>query len=182
MSEVFTALITLGVVFVIQLLKPEWFIGWLLDFIERKLGKSHSNKIENSLLTVPTASYSTLGVVKIGTGLEIDGSGLLTNTVAGTPGPTGPQGPQGIQGIQGETGATGPAGSNGLTGADGPMGPQGPQGPQGIPGVDGAGATTLVAGTDIIIQENTPTTGSTKINYGNSNNFVIKTITSLNYG
>ena len=140
------------------------------------------SKIDNSLLTVPTASYSALGVVKIGTGLEIDGSGLLTNTVAGTPGPTGPQGPQGIQGIQGETGATGPAGSNGLTGADGPMGPQGPQGPQGIPGVDGAGATTLVAGTDIIIQENTPTTGSTKINYGNSNNFVIKTITSLNYG
>lgn len=49
MSEVFTALITLCVVFVIQFLKPEWFIGWLLDFIERKLGKSHSNKIENSL-------------------------------------------------------------------------------------------------------------------------------------
>ena len=49
MSEVLTALITLGVVFVIQLLKPEWFIGWLLDFIERKLGKSDSNKIENSL-------------------------------------------------------------------------------------------------------------------------------------
>ena len=130
------------------------------------------NKIDNSLLTVPTASYSTLGVVKIGSGLEIDGSGLLTNTVAGTPGPTGPQGPQGIQGIQGETGATGPAGSNGLTGADGPIGPQGPQGPQGIPGVDGAGATTLVAGTDIIIQEDTPTIGSTKINYGNNNTFV----------
>lgn len=49
MSEVLTAVITLSVVFVIQLLKPEWFIGWLLDFIERKLGKSHSNKIENSL-------------------------------------------------------------------------------------------------------------------------------------
>lgn len=49
MSEVLTALITLCVVFVIQLLKPEWFIGWLLDFIERKLGKSDSNKIENSL-------------------------------------------------------------------------------------------------------------------------------------
>ena len=129
------------------------------------------NKIDNSLLTVPTASYSTLGVVKIGSGLEIDGNGLLTNTVAGTPGPTGPQGPQGIQGIQGETGATGSAGSNGLTGAEGPIGPQGPQGPQGIPGVDGAGATTLVAGTDIIIQEDTPTIGSTRINYGNNSIF-----------
>lgn len=48
MSEVFTALITLGVVFVIQLLKPEWFIGWLLGFLNKKLPK-HANKIENAL-------------------------------------------------------------------------------------------------------------------------------------
>ena len=49
MTEILTAIITLVVVYLLQLLKPEWFIGWLLGFIERKLGKSHSNKIENSL-------------------------------------------------------------------------------------------------------------------------------------
>ena len=48
MSEVLTALITLGVVFAIQLLKPEWFIGWLLGFLNKKLPK-HANKIENAL-------------------------------------------------------------------------------------------------------------------------------------
>ena len=48
MSEIFTALITLGVVFVIQLLKPEWFIGWLLGFLNKKL-PSEANKIENVL-------------------------------------------------------------------------------------------------------------------------------------
>lgn len=48
MSEVLTALITLGVVFAIQLLKPEWFIGWLLVFLNKKL-PSEANKIENAL-------------------------------------------------------------------------------------------------------------------------------------
>lgn len=48
MSEVFTALITLGVVFAIQLLKPEWFIGWLLGFLNKKL-PTEANKIENAL-------------------------------------------------------------------------------------------------------------------------------------
>jgi len=48
MSEVLTALITLGVVFAIQLLKPEWFIGWLLGFLNKKL-PSEANKIENTI-------------------------------------------------------------------------------------------------------------------------------------
>ncbi len=48
MSEVLTAIITLGVVFAIQLLKPEWFIGWLLGFLNKKL-PSEANKIENAL-------------------------------------------------------------------------------------------------------------------------------------
>ena len=48
MSEVLTAVITLSVVFVIQLLKPEWFIGWLLGFLNKKL-PSNANKIENAL-------------------------------------------------------------------------------------------------------------------------------------
>ena len=48
MSEILTAVITLGVVFVIQLLKPEWFIGWLLGFLNKKL-PSEANKIENVL-------------------------------------------------------------------------------------------------------------------------------------
>jgi len=49
MSEVLTAVVTLVVVYLLQFLKPEWFIGWLLDFLEKKLGKNSSNKIENSL-------------------------------------------------------------------------------------------------------------------------------------
>ena len=49
MSEILTAIITIVFVYLFQLLKPEWFIGWLLNFLEKKLGKSDSNKIENSL-------------------------------------------------------------------------------------------------------------------------------------
>jgi len=48
MSEILSVIITLIVVFVLQLLKPEWFIGWLLGFLNKKLPK-HANKIENSL-------------------------------------------------------------------------------------------------------------------------------------
>jgi hypothetical protein len=48
MSETIAVLITIVVSFVIQLLKPEWFIGWLLTFLNRKL-PNNANKIENSL-------------------------------------------------------------------------------------------------------------------------------------
>jgi len=48
MSEILSVIITLIVVFVLQLLKPEWFMGWLLGFLNKKLPK-HANKIENAL-------------------------------------------------------------------------------------------------------------------------------------
>lgn len=48
MSETIAVIITLVVTIIIQMLKPEWFIGWLIAFLNKKLpGKS--NKIENSL-------------------------------------------------------------------------------------------------------------------------------------
>ena len=48
MSEVITLVISVIAVLVIQLLKPEWFIGWLLSLLNKKLpGKA--NKIENAL-------------------------------------------------------------------------------------------------------------------------------------
>ena len=48
MSEVLSVLVTLIVVFGIQMLKPEWFLGWLLKLINQKIPKQ-ANKIENSL-------------------------------------------------------------------------------------------------------------------------------------
>ena len=36
MSEVLSVLVTLIVVFGIQMLKPEWFLGWLLKLINQK--------------------------------------------------------------------------------------------------------------------------------------------------
>jgi hypothetical protein len=48
MSEAISVIVTLIVVFVIQMLKPEWFMGWLLGFLNKKLPK-HANKIENAL-------------------------------------------------------------------------------------------------------------------------------------
>lgn len=48
MTEAISIIITLIVSVVLQMLKPEWFLGWLVTFLNKKLpGKS--NKIENSL-------------------------------------------------------------------------------------------------------------------------------------
>lgn len=48
MTEAISIIITLIVTVVLQMLKPEWFLGWLVTFLNKKLpGKS--NKIENSL-------------------------------------------------------------------------------------------------------------------------------------
>ncbi len=48
MTEAISVIITLIVTVVLQMLKPEWFLGWLVAFFNKKLpGKS--NKIENSL-------------------------------------------------------------------------------------------------------------------------------------
>lgn len=48
MSEVLTLIIGVVAVLVIQLIKPEWFIGWLLKLLNNKL-PNKSNKIENAL-------------------------------------------------------------------------------------------------------------------------------------
>ena len=48
MSEVLTAIITLVVVVGLQMVKPEWFIGWLLSFLDKKLEAGKANKIQNS--------------------------------------------------------------------------------------------------------------------------------------
>lgn len=49
MTEVLTAIITLVVVIGLQMIKPEWFIGWLLSFLDKKLDEHNANKIQNSL-------------------------------------------------------------------------------------------------------------------------------------
>ena len=49
MSEVLTAIVTLVVVIGLQMIKPEWAIGWLLSFLDKKLEAGKANKIQNSL-------------------------------------------------------------------------------------------------------------------------------------
>ena len=60
MTEVLTAIITLVVVVGLQMAKPEWFIGWLLSFLNIKLDSRKANKIENSL-----AHFMTRIAIKI---------------------------------------------------------------------------------------------------------------------
>jgi hypothetical protein len=85
---------------------------------------------------VPIASISTLGIVKIGSGLAIDGAGTLSisGVVVGAQGPAGPAGAQGEPGSAGLIGAPGPQGETGPRGLVGAQGPQGNQGPPGPPG------------------------------------------------
>lgn len=49
MTEVLIAIITLVVVIGLQMIKPEWAIGWLLSFLDKKLEAGKANKIQNSL-------------------------------------------------------------------------------------------------------------------------------------
>lgn len=85
------------------------------------------------------------GGIKIETGLDTDGDGVLSaaevtatqyvcngaDGADGATGSVGPQGPTGPTGPQGPTGATGLQGPAGPTGPTGPTGPQGPAGPVG---------------------------------------------------
>ncbi len=48
MTEVITSLVTLGQVFLIGSLKPEWLLGWQMKLLDSKLPKNQ-NKISNSL-------------------------------------------------------------------------------------------------------------------------------------
>ena len=88
--------------------------------------------------TTPTATASSLGLVKVGTGLTIAVDGTISATyTTGPQGPiglTGATGAQGPQGVKGDTGATG---DQGIPGIKGDTGIQGEIGPQGPPGVDG---------------------------------------------
>lgn len=47
-SELLTALISMGGMVLIGYLKPEWLVGWLLKLLDKKL-PNNGNKIENSL-------------------------------------------------------------------------------------------------------------------------------------
>ena len=93
--------------------------------------------------TLFTATSVRLGGVRIGSGIHIDGTGVIsvnTSSLAGPQGPKGDTGTQGIQGIQGTIGPTGPQGIQGpigLTGDTGPTGPQGIQGNTGTQGIQG---------------------------------------------
>ena len=102
--------------------------------------------------TLFTATSVRLGGVRIGSGIHIDGTGVIsvnTSSLAGPQGPKGDTGTQGIQGTIGPTGPqgipgnTGPQGIQGNTGTQGIQGPigltgdTGPTGPQGIPGNTG---------------------------------------------
>lgn len=115
-----------------------------------------------SLYTLPTASVSTLGGVKVD-GITIGitngiirvigggggGGGAYAVGATGATGASGPPGatgslgatgPQGIPGVaaaQGGTGATGATGELGVTGATGPIGLPGPIGATGASGLQG---------------------------------------------
>ena len=93
--------------------------------------------------------------LRLGTGLAMDGTGLITNTgVPGSVGPAGPIGPPGVPGPVGPTGSQGAQGQAGPPGpastVPGPPGPTGPQGEQGVPGAPGPpgqdGADSIVPG------------------------------------
>jgi hypothetical protein len=94
--------------------------------------------------TTPTATASSLGLVKVGTGLTIAVDGTISATyTTGPQGPiglTGATGAQGPQGVKGDTGATGDQGIPGIkgdTGLTGAKGDTGATGDQGIPGIKG---------------------------------------------
>ena len=118
--------------------------------------------------TLPTATPTRLGGVKIGDGINVENDGTISVTGGtGTMGPTGPTGPQGEQGPTGPTGAQGEQGPQGPTGATGETGPQGPTGPT------GPSATVDIA--------TTATTGVVKIGSGvNIDSAGTITITSVN--
>ena len=67
--------------------------------------------------SLPIATYTTLGLVKIGSGISITTDGTISSvggSGGGTTGPAGAKGDTGTQGIQGIPGPTGPASSGGV--------------------------------------------------------------------
>jgi hypothetical protein len=101
-----------------------------------------------SSTSIPNASSSTSGLIKVGSNLTISQDGtlnaILTVGPKGDTGNTGPKGNTGDQGPKGDTGLTGPQGATGLQGPKGDTGLTGPQGIQGDIGLTGPqGATGL---------------------------------------
>lgn len=87
-------------------------------------------------LDADIASKTQLGVVQIGSGIDVTPEGIIS-VADPVLGPTGPTGPSGPTGPTGEPGSTGPTGANGATGATGPAGISGATGPTGLSGPTG---------------------------------------------
>ena len=113
--------------------------------------------------TLPVANAYRLGGVKIGSGVDVTTSGVISISAAGIGaltssdipaligatgalGATGPQGNNGATGLTGATGSTGPSGTDGSTGATGSTGPQGNNGATGATGSTGLTGLTGATG------------------------------------
>lgn len=83
--------------------------------------------IEVGSYTLPAASSTTLGGIKVGRNLTISSDGVLDAPYSAK----GEKGDKGDTGAKGEKGEAGPVGPQGIQGAQGPQGPVGPQGPAG---------------------------------------------------
>ena len=121
---------------------------------------------DGSGYTLPTASPTTKGGIRVGANLSMSGDVLSADDMryddaelrsdiadleadtqslqdqideipAGPEGPQGPQGPVGPKGDPGDDGAPGETGPQGPQGLRGETGPEGPQGPQGPQGFQG---------------------------------------------
>lgn len=107
-----------------------------------------------STYTLPTASTTVKGGVKVdGTTITIT-NGIITAQASLLQGPTGATGPQGLKGDKGDTGSTGATGPAGADGATGPKGDTGATGPSGVVSVitnsAGSNALTYNAGTQTL--------------------------------
>ncbi|MEM0503449.1 MAG: hypothetical protein QXT58_01940 [Archaeoglobaceae archaeon] len=49
MSELFSALVGVIAFIVVMALKPEWFIGWLVELFKKKFPEREANKVTNAL-------------------------------------------------------------------------------------------------------------------------------------
>ena len=105
--------------------------------------------------TLFTATSVRLGGVRIGSGIHIDGTGVISVNTSSLAGPQGPKGDTGTQGIQGPIGLTGDTGPTGPQGIPGNTGTQGIQGPIGLTGDTGTSATITIG--DVSVSTSTST-------------------------
>ena len=105
------------------------------------LGTDHRGRVvakSGGGYTLPIASGTVLGGIKVGDNLTIEPDGTLNAEASGVQGPQGYQGAQGSAGADGAQGPQGSQGANGADGAQGAQGSDGAQGPQGAAGAQGA--------------------------------------------